>query len=383
MSTDTIDPAGPAGVRNVTLADLAAMLRDQQARNIDVVAPASAVRAAGGQLVIGGTNPVLGPDGVTMTSGTYVPTEVCDQGVADKLGIPSSYLRRLRQRRPALYDANVNAWLDGDPRKFLVRCLRPSTGIGPGAARAFLSDGYRRIDNLDVLLAALDGVRAAGVPVQVDGCDLTDRRMYVRVVCEQVGVLAPALLAGYRSPFTGAAGADNPVVFAGFVLSNSETGCGAFTLTPRLVVQVCRNGLTITKDAIRAVHLGERLDEGVVAWSGVTLDRTLALITSKTTDAVAAFLDPAYAGRVIRTITAQAGHPLADPQDAVQVVSQRLRFTDAQQAGILAHFIRGGDLTAGGILHAVTSAAQAQADADAAHEMEAAGLRALEIAASL
>ena len=115
--------------------------------------------------------------------------------------------------------------------------------------------------------------------------------MYVRVVCEQVAVLAPALLADYRSPFTGAAGADNPAVFAGFVISNSETGCGAFTLTPRLVVQVCRNGLTITKDAIRAVHLGERLDEGVVTWSGNTLDKTLALITARTADAVATFLD--------------------------------------------------------------------------------------------
>ena len=51
--------------------------------------------------------------------------------------------------------------------------------------------------------------------------------------------------------------------------------------------------------------------------------------------------------------------------------------------GKMAHFIRGGDLTAGGILHAVTSTAQTQADADTAHDMEAAGLRALEIAAAL
>ena len=335
MTSDTSNPA-LAGARNVTLADLAAMLRDEQARKADIVAPATAIHAADGQLVINGTDPILGPDGVTMTTGTYTPTEVCDQGLASKLGIPAAYLRRLRLEHPALYDANVNGWLAGDARKFLIRCLRPATGNGPGAARAFLSDGYKRIDNLDVLLAALDGVRAAGVPVQVDGCDLTERRMYVRVTCDQLKVLAPALLAGYRSPFTGAAGADNPVVFAGFVISNSETGCGAFTLTPRLVVQVCRNGLTITKDAIRAVHLGERLDEGVVTWSGNTLDKTLALITARTTDAVTTFLDAGYANQVVRAITAQAGHPVTDPQDTVQVVSQRLRFTDAQQASILA-----------------------------------------------
>jgi hypothetical protein len=233
----TVDAAAtPSGIRNATLPDLAALLRDQQAHKADIVAPARAIQAAGAQLVISDSAPVLGPDGVTMTAGTYLPTEVCDQGIADKLGIPAAYLRRLREQRPDLWDANVNGWLGGDDRRFLVRCLRGREG--GGAARAFLSDGYKIIDSLDVLMAALEGIRGCGLPVQVDGCDLTDRRMYVRVVCEDVAVLAPALLAGYRSPFTGAAGADSPVVFAGFVLSNSETGCGAFTLTPRLVVQV-------------------------------------------------------------------------------------------------------------------------------------------------
>ena len=169
--------AAPLGARNATLADMAALLREQQARKVDIVAPASAVRAAGGRLGIHESAPVLGPDGVTMTSGAYTPTDVCDQGVADKLGIPAAYLRRLRQHKPSLYDANVNGWLEGDERRFLLRCLRPDTGDGPGIARAFLSDGYKIIDSLDVLLAALDGVRQAGDPVHIDGCDLTERRV--------------------------------------------------------------------------------------------------------------------------------------------------------------------------------------------------------------
>ena len=233
------------GARHATLEDLAALLRDQQARKVDIVAPAAAIRAQGARLVVDGTEPVLGPDGVTATAGSYAPTDVCDQGIADKLGIPAAYLRKMREQKPDLYDANVNGWLAGDDRRFLLRCLRGENGMG--AARAFLSDGYKIIDNLDVLLAALDGVRQAGMPVRVDGCDLTQRRMYVRIVCEQVQVLAPALLAGYRSPFTGAAGADNPVVFSGFMITNSETGCGAFSLVPRLVAQVCDNGMTITR----------------------------------------------------------------------------------------------------------------------------------------
>ncbi|HET9897672.1 MAG TPA: hypothetical protein VFQ44_22305 [Streptosporangiaceae bacterium] len=141
--------------------------------------------------------------------------------------------------------------------------------------------------------------------------------------------------------------------------------------------------MTITRDAIRAVHHGERLDEGVVTWSANTLDKTLALITARTTDAVTAFLTPGYIDRVVKAMSAQAGHPLTDPLDAVTTVSQRLRFTDAQRNEILAHFIRGGDVTAGRVMHAVTSVAQTLPDADAAHDLEAAGLRALEIAATL
>lgn len=140
MSTDT---SAPAGARNATLADLAALLRDQQARKADIVAPATAIRAQGARLVVAATDPVLGPDGVTMTTGTYTPTEVCDQGIADKLGIPAGYLRRLREHKPGLYDANVNAWLDADDRRFLLHCLYPATGRGRGRCGRSCPTGTR------------------------------------------------------------------------------------------------------------------------------------------------------------------------------------------------------------------------------------------------
>jgi hypothetical protein len=149
------------------------------------------------------------------------------------------------------------------------------------------------------------------------------------------------------------------------------------------VAQVCGNGMTITRDAMRVVHLGERLDQGVVSWSDNTRDKTLALITAKTTDAVASFLDSAYVERTVRGMEKDAGHPVTDPEAAVRTVCQRLRFTDAQQKDILNHFIRGGDVTAGGVMHAVTSVALTLDDADTAHEMEGQALRALETAASL
>jgi hypothetical protein len=318
--------------RNATLADLAALLRDQQARKVDVVAHADAIHAEAGRLVIEGTEPLLSTDGVTLTRGAYTPTEVCDQGLADKLGIPTAYLRRLRTEHLDLYEANVNGWLARTGKRYLVRGLRGDAG--GGIARAFLSDAYRIVDNLDVLMAALDGIRQAGTPVTIDGCDLTERRMYVRVVSDIVRALAPQLLAGYRSPFTGATGADNPVVFGGFVLANSETGCGAFTLTPRLVVQVCRNGM-ISQDALRAVHLGSRMDEGVIRWSHDTQQRNLDLVTAQARDAVTTFLDTSYVQAKITELSRTAGQPVEDPEEAVKIVAGKLRFTDGQQHAIL------------------------------------------------
>jgi hypothetical protein len=50
---------------------------------------------------------------------------------------------------------------------------------------------------------------------------------------------------------------------------------------------------------------------------------------------------------------------------------------------ILAHFIRGGQLTAGGVMQAVTSVAQTLDDGDTAHDLEAQALRAMDLAAQI
>ena len=116
--------------RNVELDELRRMLTDQSTHALDVKTGAGRMRAVGGSLVLDGTEPQLGPDGVTMTSGTYTINDVATAGLADKLGIPVAYLRRLAAEHPDLFDHNVNGWLARDPRSFLIRCLRNDTGGG-------------------------------------------------------------------------------------------------------------------------------------------------------------------------------------------------------------------------------------------------------------
>ena len=390
MNTTTTFARQASDTRNADLNTIATMLQTQQARKVDVVAPASAIKASDGRLVITGAAPVIDTDGVTDPNGIYTPTTVCDEGLASKLDVPVGYLKRLRAGRVDLWDTNVNGWLHGakargsvasgefqiirpaveaDPRSFLVRCFRGEDGT-PGVARAFLSDRYNIVDNLDVLMATLSGIRDAGVDVQVRSADLTDRRMVVKVSCPEVTAMAPELLAGYRSPFTGQTGEDNPVVWAGFQITNSETGGGAFTITPRLEVQVCTNGMVMGKDSLNRVHLGARMDAGVVRWAADTQQKALDLIITQTRDAVNTFLSPEYLNRTIAGLSAKAGEPVED-HEQVRVLAKSLKFTDADVDGILSHFTRGGQLTRGGVVHAITSYAQTVEDGDTAYELEA------------
>ena len=86
---------------------------------------------------------------------------------------------------------------------------------------------------------------------------------------------------------------------------------------------------------------------------------------------------------MIRDLETVSGTPVTDPDTTISIIASKLRFTDDHQRAILAHFTAGGAMSAGGILHAVTSVAQTLDDADAAHDLEAAAIPAMHLAASL
>lgn len=385
MTTNTLTI--PRQARHAALPDLVDMLRQQADVRYDVVVPGGRLRSHGGLVHVQGGAARITDTGVEAADAVLAPNDVYDDGLSDRLGIPRKYLRRMRDDAVGLLDANVNHWLGDAPGKqWLVRGFRTDDADQVGIARAFLSDHYRMLDNYDFLLGALDGVRAAGVDVQIDGADLSDRRMVVRIVAPQVQALAPDLLGHYRRPWgPGQApwetqqGRDHgwippteqPIVFAGLVLSNSEVGGGAWTIVPRVMVQVCRNGLVITKDAMREVHLGGRLEAGVVRWSDTTQQKALDLVRAKTADAVRTFLDVDYVRRVIADLEADAATPVPDPVPTVQRVAKAMSYTEGETNGILGHFLAAGQLTAGGVLGAVTSWAQEVGDPDRAYELEA------------
>ncbi|WP_202873457.1 hypothetical protein [Kribbella capetownensis] len=203
-------------LRDSDLTSLVDMLKTQQTRKVDFVAPAPAIRADEGLIIVSGAEAELTEDGVTQVDGAYRPTSTFLNGIASKLDVPVGYLKRMHQTRPDLFDANVNGWLHGARAKarlrngkheltrpavpgkndsYLVRTFQGTDG--PGLGRAFLSDGYKLMDHLDVLMAILEGVDAAGIHVDIRGCDLTESRMYVRILANEIKAYAPTLLKGY------------------------------------------------------------------------------------------------------------------------------------------------------------------------------------------
>jgi hypothetical protein len=357
--------------RNADLSGLVDLLKTQQDVKYDVVAPASALEYQNGLLVVKDGSAVMDSEGVSLTDAFLSPTEIFEEGVSQRLGIPRGYVARMRNEHTELLDANVNGWLQQEPnRKFLVRGFKSDDPSETGIARALLSDRFKVIDNVDILFAALDGIRFSGANVEIAGADLSERRMTVKVSAPEIAALAPELLGNYRSPFTGQSGSDVPVVFAGLVISNSETGGGAFTITPRIVFQVCSNGLTVKKDAMRQIHIGGKMDEGVIKWSDETQQRTLELVKAKTADAVRTFLDVDYVRMVIAGIEEAAAVKVTSPVKAVDNIAKGFGFNDSEKDQIMTFFIQSGDATAGGVMNAVTATAQVLTDPDRANELE-------------
>jgi hypothetical protein len=398
-------PTPLLSARNADLQTLHNILLSQDHAKLDLTTRITNLSVKDGIVTIAGTS--VFDDGAR-----FVPTAIADGHFAEKLGVPVAYLRRLREQRLDLYDANVNGWVQGvrnpaypnfadtepefladpDRRTVTVRLFQGDPGE-LGVMRAMLSDRFGIIDNLDVTVAALQGIADAGIHTEILACDLTEGRMMIKVAAPDIFVKAPRLLENYRSPFKGRNlpewarrkfGVDGDGMFAGFVLTNSETGGGAYNLTARVGVLSCLNGMMRTQDAMKRRHVGSKLEEGVIEWSDETYKKTLDLITAQTTDAVRKFLSEQYLNDVVAEIEGRAGTEIeGNAADAVQVVARQVGFTDAQRDGILDHFIRGGQMTAGGIMQATTSFAQELEDADVAYEMEVAALKVLEVAAAL
>lgn len=395
MSSTTLPPVPQSRLRTADLNELVTLLQQQHRQKVDLVVPASTVRLNGGKLELAGIDTILSEEGVTDVNGAYRFTPKALGDLSGLFDIPVKYVRRLAEEHVALLDTNVNEWADRKRgQNVLVRAIYGSDPAHPdtsGIVRSILSDRFDIRDNLDTTFAVLDGVRQAGLAadkLEFRGADLADGKLWLRITAPEIYGEAPNLLRGYKSPFQGTGhggeAAENPyVVYAGILVTNSEVGTGAFTITPELRVKVCDNGMTVNMDSMRKVHLGRKLDEGQVQWSAETRDAANALTQSQVKDAVSSFMSKDYVQGAINRLERDAGYDVRDPAKTIQIVGKELSFSEDEMALVLNHFTKGGQGTSGAVLNAVTSAAQMIEDIERSNEFAAAGVDAMRIAAKV
>lgn len=258
--------------------------------------------------------------------------------------------------------------------KRLVRTL-------DGNARAFLSDSYNvDIDNHDVFRVAARAMQEAGfTPEDVVSCEVTEKRLYLKVV-------TPKLEAAVRPGNARENGMlkEPQVVRAGFVLMNSETGLGSLSVQPLVYKLMCSNGW-IREEGYRRRHLGKALESeegGTVYRSDTRLAEAKARLL-KIRDHVAAALDEARFMETVALMQQSAEIPITGSvEKGVEAVASRFGLSRGEKESVLKNLIEGADLSLWGISNAVTATAKDAKDYDRATELEAIGGRFLALTRS-
>ena len=283
----------------------------------------------------------------------YSVSDVAHRQIADRLGVPFKYYDRMRLEYPALLDQNINGWLQKQPEKRMLRTL-------DGRLRAFLSDRYRRLDNLELVDHVLP-VIAQMKGCSIESCDITETHLYMKVINK---IMKAELTPG-------------DVVQAGFVISNSEIGLGALKVEPLVYRLVCRNGM-ISKDlAHKKYHAGRQVEDTDAAYE-LYSDETLAADDKayflKVQDIVSAAVDEARFSLTVDKMRASMNVPTGDnPVKTVEVLGDKYILNKTERATILRHFIMSNDYTAFGLVNAVTRCSQDIPDYNRATELERLG----------
>ena len=276
-----------------------------------------------------------------------------------RLDIPASYDRKVLSKHHDLLDYNVNYLLQNHTENALmVRTL-------DSEADAVLSNAYKRMDNWPVAEKVLPILHEAGV--QVESCQVTDRKMYLKVV-------SPRLQGDVKV---------NDPVQLGLIIANSEVGLGFLSVQTLVYRLVCLNGMISGKDygdSLRYAHRGSRQPLGVV-YAEDTMHAHGQAISLQVRDTVKQILSPENFKRTLTSLRETTERKVTgDPTKAVEKLGKTVGFTQDEGSGIMRFLIEGGDLSQYGLSQAVTRYAQEDfIDYDRSTDLERIGGKVIEL----
>lgn len=333
------------------LPDVLMELKAQNQRKRDFIVPASQMTMHDD----GQTFQVIDEAGGTMD--LFRLSDLAHRQIGSALGIPAKYYDLMAVQKPELLAANVNEWLVERPNSYMLRTFAdPIENI----IRAFLSDKYRRIDNLDIALNVLPLFGGCD-DYEIVSTEITDRRFYLKIINRRLEKeVAPG-----------------DYVQAGVMISNSEVGLGAVSVQPLLYRLVCTNGMIVNDFGERKNHIGrttKAIEESYQIYSDETIEAEDRAFLLKLRDTTMAAIDEARFGMVVGKLQESVGVPIKGRvQDVIELTSKSYGLNQPEQDSILEYLIQGGDLTKYGLSNAITRASQDILSYDRATELEGIG----------
>lgn len=299
------------------------------------------------------------------TQGYFAVTDHTHRQVSAHTQVPWRYYQRMMDEAPHLLRENVRHWFDANDKRRMVRTL-------DGNARAFLSDRYKRLDNLAVmenaLPALLDRQDAA-----VLSCDVTDNRLYVKVLFRDIEAEVKP----------------GDTIRPGVMVRNSEIGGGKLEVSAFFYRDFCWNGCVFGMEQafeFSRTHLGGRVIESTdyQVLSDETVEAQDRALLGEVADCIRASADPAMFAKTVEVLRASAETSrIENPEPAVQVLANELGLTDGERSQVLVNLIQDQDYSQWGALNAVTKVANETESYDRASELEEVGARVLGFSPSL
>jgi hypothetical protein len=226
--------------------------------------------------------------------------------------------------------------------------------------RAFLSGGYRMIDNEFIAEAVIPILGELGC--QIGSAEITEKRLYIQAFTDKVqGEVRPG-----------------DIVRAGVTISNSEVGLGYAEVDSMILRLACLNGAT-TSEGIRKRHVGSRNSE---IW-GELRDDDFSDETKKISDKALflqirdtvkrAFDSSRFDMRLRQMRATGEVKLLQDPVSTMEITRKKLNLSENESKSALTHLASGGDLTIWGLSNSITAVANESTDYDRAVELQRIG----------
>ena len=334
-----------------TLPEVLSELRVQNNAKRDYIAPAQSISITddGEQIILDH----VGSGAQEM----FGMTDLFHRQIGSALNIPAKYYDAMRMQKPGLLAQNVNTWLADRDQSYMLRSMDYGSGR---VARAFLSERYRRIDNLEVATAVLP-LFAGKEEMEVVSCEVNSNRLYIKIVNHKMEMeVVPG-----------------DYVQAGVVISNSEVGLGAVSVQPLVYRLICSNGLCVNDFGERKAHVGraaKAMEDSFDLYTDETLEAEDKAFMLKLRDTTLAAIEEARFAQIVGKLHDTTHAKITGRvQDVIEMTGKAFDISQPEQDSILDYLIRGGDLSLYGLTNAITRASQDVDSYDRASTLESIG----------